>query len=140
MHSGDDETLKIHCLPVVEDELVISIDEGHAITCPFCGSVVVTIADGCVLPPCEHTQFIFINGEGFEYAEAGLEAWLKEQEERADEDEECCGFDVWDALQTYVEPDGLILERIDHGMACGPIKLTIWVGISETVPTLNPIG
>jgi hypothetical protein len=45
-------------------------------------------------------------------------------------------YDVWEALQKYVQPNGLILERVDSGMACGPTTLTIWVGVSKARVTV----
>jgi hypothetical protein len=111
---------------------IISIEEEQDVKCPICGTVAVTIEDGCVLPPCEHIRFIYVNGEAFEYAEPGLEDWLEAEEDRADEDEDLDEYDVWEALQKYVGPGGVILERVDHGMACGTSNLTIWVGVGKT--------
>jgi hypothetical protein len=122
----------IHYRPMSSSTPITSVEEEQEIECPICATVAVTIEDGCVLPPCEHVRFIYINGEAFEYAEPGLEAWLQAEEDRANEDEDLDEYDVWAALQKYVEPNGMILERVDHDMACGPTKLTIWVGLDKT--------
>lgn len=112
---------------------IVTIDEFEDMKCPICGVVVVTGEQICKLPPCDHVRFISSNGEAFEYADCGLERRLI-REDNEDED-----FDIWDALKRYMAPDGVILERVDEGMACGPTWFRIWVGIGIRNPKARKV-
>jgi hypothetical protein len=104
---------------------MITIEEYQDMKCPICATVVVDGDQMCKLPPCDHVRFISGNGEAFEFAEPGLEDRLIAKD---NEDED---FDIWEALEKYMGPDGVILERVDEGMACGPTWFRIWVGIGK---------
>lgn len=95
---------------------------------PLCGTVAVNSNDVCNPPSCAHLRFVYLNGEAFGHAEPGLEDWLRDQEDHADAEGE--SLDVWEALQTYIQPEGVIVERIDRYMACGPVKIKIWAGFT----------
>lgn len=56
----------------------------------------------------------YVNGEAFEFAEDGLEDWLQEREDLADQDEDLAEYDVWETLKEYIGPSGEIVERIDR--------------------------
>jgi hypothetical protein len=76
-------------------------------------------------------QFIYCNGEAFEYVEPSLEHRLDVADSEAEEDG---GVDPWGFLREQSGVD-VILEQTEEGMACGPISATLWVGIKKS--TLN---
>jgi hypothetical protein len=124
-------TARLHgCIPMSSPTPITSVEEEQDIRCPICSVVAVGGSDVCNPPSCAHLRFIYLNGEAFGYADTGLEDWLQAEEDRTDTEGD--SFNAWDALQRYIEPDGMILERIDHHMSYGPTKLKIWVGVSKS--------
>lgn len=113
------------------DTLITCVAEHEDMICPVCGVTAVDEAGVCDPPSCSHLTFIYVNGEAFEFAEDGMEEWLQEREDLADEDEDQAEYDVWETLKEYVGPSGKIVERIDRDMACGPTALRIWVGFRK---------
>jgi hypothetical protein len=106
------------------DAKIIEADEG-IVACPRCGETLLDEDGGPVHPYCEHVRFVFVNGDDFDYIDPDLELELA----NAKADNACGLFDTWEFLREKARDVGLILERTERGMACGPVSFTVWVGL-----------
>ena len=100
---------------------IVLVKADEPIVCPVCEQVIV---DGMgrltAQPSCKHVEFIYCNGEVFEYITPTLKASLDLAETQADEKGD--SMDVYEFLRQYISQDGTILD-LDIP------RFTVWVGI-----------
>jgi hypothetical protein len=115
---------------------IIEIDEEQEVTlCPICSTPAID-EDGLVnQPSCGHIQFVWANGECFEFSRDGLEERLDAAQEHADSDGLC--FDPWAWLVQCAEAD-VILEQTTDDVGCGSLRFRVWIGIRETPKDSSP--
>lgn len=96
--------------------------DSAAFYCPVCGHVVFTEEGEATEKPCEHVLFSWINLVGEYYNPA-----MAIQPILDDEDTMLSPWD--DAFLEQCPESAVLFAFTSHGMACGPVSLTIVHGI-----------
>lgn len=96
--------------------------QGTKFCCPACGKEVFTEDGGPALKPCEHVLFSWISEVGEIYnPSAQVQRLMDESEARDEMPPSPYDDELVDAL-----PDNAVLFALtEHGMACGPVSLTV---------------
>jgi hypothetical protein len=100
------------------------VKEGQMPKCPHCGTA---LAGKPGRPACEHVRFVYLGGEGFDYADPNLLKELGAEQARAEAEDGF--FDEWEALKAHTGPGSMIIEQNEEDGGCGPNTFTVWVGI-----------
>jgi hypothetical protein len=106
----------------------LDVDDSLDFFCPRTGSLILGPE---YFDPSPATAFVYIPEIcEFETIEDGLEEIWDELEERYGEEES--PWDLWGRFLQRVakdRPNVLVFAFTSHGMACGPVSSTVYVGI-----------